>query len=210
MCDRNSSTSKGPMPVPRLKIDDDSKTKIMPSKNKVDVKNINFSQLENLPNEILLKIFNYMNPKIKELLLCGHVSRRIRSVAHDHSFWQNVNLFPKNTVPTGLIQLILEHGCKKLNTCSQISGTLMLNQESQLEFLNTAWNTDSRVVTVLLGSCHNLVQLRLSNVILNHDMISNICQNGQRLKVLKLTHCRRFSECSLCRNNVGWNRESNE
>ena len=158
MCDRNSSTSKGPMPVPRLKIDDDTKTKIMPSENKVDVTNINISQLENLPNEILLKIFNYMNPKIKELILFGQVSRRVRLVAHDHSLWQNVNLFPKNTVPTGLIQLILEHGCKKLNTCSQISGTLMLNQESQLEFLNTAWNTDSRVITVLLGSCHNLEQ----------------------------------------------------
>ena len=176
-----------------------------------NVTKMNFSQLENLPNEILLKIFHFMNPKIKELLLCGHVSRKIRSVAHDHSFWQNVNLFPKNTVPTELLQLILEHGCKRLNTCSQISGTLTLNQESQLEFLNTAWNTDSRVITVLLGSCHNLEQLRLSNVIISHEMISNICQNGQTLKVLKLTDCRKFSECSMCRNLVEiLPRDSNE
>ena len=182
-----------------------------PLMNKVDVKKMNSCQLENLPNEILLKIFHYMNPKIKELLLCGHVSRKIRSVAHDHSFWQNVNLFPKNTVPTELLQLILEHGCKRLNTCSQISGTLTLNQESQLEFLNTAWNTDSWVITVLLGSCHNLEQLRLSNVIISHEMISNICQNGQTLKVLKLTDYRKFSECSMCRNLVEvLPRDSNE
>ena len=88
---------------------------------------------------------------------------------------------------------------------------MTLNQESQLEFLNTAWNTDSRVITVLLGSCHNLEQLRLSNVIISHEMISNICQNGQTLKVLKLTDCRKFSECSMCRNLVEvLPRDSNE
>ena len=202
MSDRDSSTSKGPM-TKRLKIDNNSKTKMKkmvkamsskPMKNKMDDTKVNFSHLENLPNEILLKIFHYMNPKIKELLSFGQVSRRIRSVANDHSFWENVNLFPKNTVPTGLLQLILENGCKRLSTCSQILGTLTLNQESQLKFLNTAWNTDSRVLTVLLGSCNSLEQLRLSNVVLNPDMISSICRNGQTLKVLKMNHCQRFSE----------------
>ena len=201
MSDKGSSTSKEPV-LKRLKIDDDSKIKMKkmitanskPLENKVDVTNMNFSQLENLPNEILLKIFTFMNPKIKELLLFGQVSRRIRSVAHDHLLWQDVNLFPKSTVPSGLLQMILENGCKRLNTCSPIVGTLTLNQESQLEFLNTAWNTDPRVLTLLLASCHSLVYLRLSNVILNRDMISSICyQNGQTLKVLKITHCKRFS-----------------
>ena len=201
MSDKDSSTSKEPV-LKRLRIDDDSEMKMKemtkanskPLKNKVDVTNINFSLLENLPNEILLKIFNYMNPKIKELLLFGQVSRRIRSVAHDHLLWQNVNLFPKSTVPSGLLQMILENGCKRLNTCSPIVGTLTLNQESQLEFLNTAWNTDPRVLNTLLASCRSLVYLRLSNVNLNRDMISSICyQNGQTLKVLKLTHCKRFS-----------------
>jgi hypothetical protein len=158
---------------------------------------VNYSQLENLPNEILLKIVDYMNPKIKELLLFGQVSRRIRSIAHDHSLWQNVNLFPKRIVPTGLLQLILENGCKRINTCSQIVGTLTLNQESQLEFLNS-WNTDPRVLTVLLTSCHSLEQLHLRNVILNHEMISSICyQNGHTLKVLKLAHCKNVSDNTM-------------
>ena len=113
MSDKDSSPSKEPV-LKRLKIDDNSKTKELITanskalKNKVDVTNMNFSQLENLPNEILLKIFNYMNPKIKDLLLFGQVSRRIRSVAHDHLLWQDVNLFPKSTVPSGLLQMILE------------------------------------------------------------------------------------------------------
>ena len=155
---------------------------------------VNYSQLENLPNEILLKIFDYMNPKIKELLLLGQVSRRIRSIAHDQSLWQNMNLFPRRIVPAGLLQLILENGCKRINTFSQIVGTLTINQESQLEFLNS-WNTDARVLTVLLASCHSLEQLHLRNVILNHEIISSICyQNGQTLKVLKLAHCKNVSD----------------
>ena len=111
-----------------------------PLQNKIEGTEVNYSQLENLPNEILLKIFNYINPKIKELLVFGHVSRRIRSVTHDQSLWQNVNLYRagifKNTVPAGLLQLVLENGCRRLYlTCSQIMGTLTLNQESQLEYL---------------------------------------------------------------------------
>ena len=137
----------------------------------MDDTKVNCSQLENLPNEILLRIFDYVNPKIKELLLFGQVSKRIRSVAHDSSLWQNMNLFPRRIVPAGLLQLILENGCKRINTSSQIVGTLTLNQESQLEFLNS-WNTDPRVLTVLLASCHSLEQLHLRNVILNHEMIS--------------------------------------
>ena len=158
---------------------------------------VNYSQLENLPNEILLKIFDYMNPKIKELLLFGQVSRRIRSIAHDQSLWQNVNLFPRRKVPAGLLQLILENGCKRINTFSQIVGTLTINQESQLEFLNS-WNTNPRVLTVLLASCHSLEQLHLRNVILNHEIISSICyQNGRTLKVLKLAHCNFFSDNTM-------------
>ena len=156
----------------------------------MDDTKVNCSQLENLPNEILLRIFDYVNPKIKELLLFGQVSRRIRSVAHDSSLWQNMNLFPRRIVPAGLLQLILENGCKRINTSSQIVGTLTLNQESQLEFLNS-WNTNPRVLTVLLASCHSLEQLHLRNVILNHEMILSICyQNGRTLKVLKLAHCK--------------------
>ena len=40
-----------------------------------------------------------------------------------------------------------------------------------------------------MASCRSLVYLRLTNIILNRDMISSICyQNGQTLKVLKLDH----------------------
>ena len=202
MSDRGPSTVKEPE-TKRLKVDNSSKTKVSEIittnakhlKEKVHKTKVNYSELENLPNEILLKIFNCANPKIKELLVFGQVSRRIRSVAHDQSLWQNVNLFRKDgkrAVPTGLLEVILENGCKRMNICSEIGGSLTLNQESQLEFLNvdSSANIDPKVLTALLASCHSLKQLRLSNVILNQDMISSICyQNGQTLKVLRLAHC---------------------
>ena len=107
MSDEDPSTVKEPV-LKRLKVNNYSRSKMRKmvlglapsigdrrygeSRNMVTV-------MENLPNEILLKIFNYMNPKIKELLLFGHVSRRIRWVSHDRSLWQNLNLLPKNPVP---------------------------------------------------------------------------------------------------------------
>ena len=215
MSERGPSTVKEPE-TKRLKVDNNSKSKVSEIittnaehfKEKVHKTKVKYIGLENLPDEILLKIFNDANPKIKELLVFGQVSRRMRSVAYDQSLWQNVNLFrasyfephvtpnakknPKRVVPTGLLQLILENGCKRMNICSQIEGSLTLNQESLLEFLNLdlSANMDPRILTAILASCHSLRQLRLSNVILNQDMISSIChQNGRTLKVLRLAHC---------------------
>ena len=179
---RDLSTVQEPV-LKRLKVDNDSKRK--DSKIDTIVTKVNYSQLENLPYEILLQIFEQINPKIKELILLSHVCRRMRLVAHDQSLWQNVNLFPKSK-SAGLLKLVLENGCKRLQACSQTVGTLKLNQESRLEFFST-WHTDHRILNVLLKSCHSLKQLHLNSITLSHDMISSICyQNGNTLKVLKL------------------------
>ena len=179
---RDLSTVQEPV-LKRLKVDNDSKRK--DSKIDTIVTKVNYSQLENLPYEILLQIFEQINPKIKELILLSHVCRRMRLVAHDQSLWQNVNLFPKSK-SAGLLKLVLENGCKRLQACSQTVGTLKLNQESRLEFFST-WHTDHKILNVLLKSCHSLKQLHLNSITLNHDMISSICyQNGNTLKVLKL------------------------
>ena len=87
------------------------------------------------------------------------------------------------------LQLMIENGCQRINASGKIIGTLVLNKESQLKFLNTG-STNPRALTVLLSSSYSLEQLYLSNVILNHNMISSICyQNGQTLKVLRLVNC---------------------
>ena len=171
---RDPSIVKEPV-LKRLKVDNDSKRKEM-----IDI----YSYLQNLPNEILLKIFEFIKPKIKELISLSHVCRRLRLVAHDQSFWENINLFPKSQ-SAGLIQMIIEKGCKRMMACSQIVGTLTINEESQLEFFST-WHTNNRILNELLKSCHHLKHLDLNSVILTHDIISSICQNGNTLKILKL------------------------
>ena len=80
----------------RLKIDNNLKivtSNSNPSKEKIEI----HSHLESLPSEILLKIFENIKPKIKELISLSQVCRRLRLIAHDQSFWKNVNLFPKNS-----------------------------------------------------------------------------------------------------------------
>ena len=170
----------------RLKIGDD------------DFQVINTSQLENLPNEILLKIFDYM--KIKDLLRCGQVSRRIRIIAYDQSLWQKVNLHPKEIVPTGLLELILENNCEYLSTYGKIVGKLNLNKASQLKCLIASnligysdHHTNHEVLDILLNSCHTLEKLSLNSVTLNERMIASICiQNGKTLRVLRLNGCNRL------------------
>ena len=162
-----------------------------------DFQVLNTSLLENLPNEILLKIFDYM--KIKDLLICGHVSRRIRIIAHDQSLWQKVNLHPKEIVPTGLLELILENNCEYLSTYGKIVGKLNL-KASQLKCLIASnligysdHHSNHEILDILLGSCHTLEKLSLNSVTLNERMIASICiQNGKTLTVLRLNGCNRL------------------
>ena len=83
----------------------------------------NTSHLENLPNEILMKIFDYM--EIEDLIICGLVSRRIRMIVHDHSLWQKVNAHPKIILPKGLLELIPAALCIVLVTGWVVSGLVM-------------------------------------------------------------------------------------
>ena len=88
-----------------------------------DFQVINTSQLENLPNEILLKIFDYMD--IEDLIICGLVSRRIRMIVHDHSLWQKVDQQSKINLPKGLLELIPAALCIVLVTGWVVSGLVM-------------------------------------------------------------------------------------
>ena len=65
-----------------------------------------------LPNELILKVFSYSEPK--ELISCGQLSKRIRKISHDKSLWQQVNL-SKKIVKTELLEMILDKGCTILN-----------------------------------------------------------------------------------------------
>jgi len=165
----------------RFKVGNDSKTK---------VENNHF---ERLPNEILLKIVDYLH--IADLLRCGQTCRKIRTVVHDESLWKKVNFTSDSLVPTGLLQLVLEHGCEYLNISDQLVGHLTLNQDSKLKFLNLDLNScyidvimyRSKIFAPLMTSCHSLEKLELTDFDINSCLINTICtQNSKTLKVLRL------------------------
>ena len=169
----------------RFKVGNDSKTK---------VENNHF---ERLPDEILLKIVDYLH--IADLLRCGQTCRKIRTVVHDESLWKKVNFTSDSLVPTGLLQLVLEHGCEYLNISDQLVGNLTLNQDSKLKFLNLDLLDScyidvimyrSKMIAPLMTSCHSLEKLQLTNLDLNSSLIKTICtQNSKTLKVLNLNWC---------------------
>ena len=74
---------------------------------------------QDLPDEIILKVLSYSEPK--DLISSGQVSKRLRKISRDNSLWQRVSLAWK-IVKTEFLELILDKGCKSLN----LSGTTIL------------------------------------------------------------------------------------
>ena len=44
--------------------------------------------LQNMPDEILIKVFS--NLEMRELLVCGRVSKKISNLCHDKALWKSV------------------------------------------------------------------------------------------------------------------------
>ena len=135
-----------------------------------------------LPNELILKVFSYSEPK--ELISSGQLSKRIRKISHDKSLWQQVNL-SKKIVKTELLKLILDKGCKSLNLSNSIIlGSLNLDKESQLRNLNLDNCTNIEVLEELLASCYSLEKLEMKYATLGPKMAASIQQNGKTLQLI--------------------------
>jgi len=104
-------------------------------KSKMKRQKMSTFQFEDLPDEVILLTLSFL--EIKDLISCGHVSKRIRNISQDESMWQSMNLYSKN-VPVEFLSMIIERGCKYLNLFkAEINGTeLKLNKPSQLKYLN--------------------------------------------------------------------------
>ena len=137
-----------------------------------------------LPNELILKVFSYSEPK--ELISSGQLSKRIRKISHDKSLWQEVNL-SKKIVKTELLKLILDKECKSLNLSNSIIlGSLSLDKESQLRNLNLDDCTNIEVLEELLASCYSLEKLEMQYATIDPKMAASIRQNGKTLQILNL------------------------
>ena len=79
--------------------------------------------MEDLPNEIILKILELVN--IKDLFQCMAVNKRLRKIAHDQSLWNIMHLTGEaiaDVLPAELLQQIFAKGdliSESLSICLQ-------------------------------------------------------------------------------------------
>ena len=69
-------------------------------------------ELGDFPDEIILKVFASLD--VKDLLNCGQVSKRFRTISHDEFLWERIDLSGQN-VSAAFIQFILDRSCKYLD-----------------------------------------------------------------------------------------------
>ena len=151
---------------------------------------IKMSSFLDLPDELILTVLSYT--ETADLLRCGQVSKRIRTISNDNSLFQTVNLSNKY-LKSDLLATVLNKGCKSLNLSkSFIQGKLSLVQKSQLIKLNLSNCKEKEisygVVEELLASCQSLKRLSLKGLPLTSKRVSRICKNSQTLQELILDY----------------------
>ena len=173
--------------------------------------------LQDLPDEIILKVINYL--QIKDLIRCGDTSKRIRNISRDESLWQKLNTsklsgifstlnlkFQKHNLPIDFLKMVLENGCKYLHLestvlCSPMElgnvtkDKMCLKKVSKLRCLDLKCCMASRdCFEEILISCYSLQKLSITSgffhVLFSQKMIESICyQNSRTLKTLNLRGC---------------------
>ena len=79
--------------------------------------NLDKKKLEDLSDEVILNVLNFL--ELPDLIRCGLVSKRIRSVSFIESLWQKIDISNsdnsrKKIVSTELVKRIINKGCKSL------------------------------------------------------------------------------------------------
>ena len=68
-------------------------------------------KIDDLPDELILHVVSFLN--MKEIIQCGQVSKRIRSICSDETLWLKVNLYNK-IVPVDFLIRLVDNKCKYL------------------------------------------------------------------------------------------------
>ena len=147
---------------------------------------ISLINLQDLPTEVLLKIFNYFDTR--KLIKLAQVSKRIRSICYDETNWRKINLY-KKIIHVTLLEQILENGCKYLSLCeAKLEGNLKLTKDYPLKYLDLCTcKCEISDLNNLVASCDSLEKLSLCFLTIDSEIVKNISLlNGQSLQVLDL------------------------
>ena len=146
-------------------------------------------QLDELPDEVILKIVGFLD--LKELLLCGQVSKRLQAIANDKSLWLKLNFWNRK-VPYDFIEKAAGNGCQYLSLfdCGILNFKGKSEPSLNLKYLNVSNNNGGlQRVQKLVQNCSSLQKLSLAWLELDSDDFQYICQSGQTLQVLDLDEC---------------------
>jgi len=142
-------------------------------------------KLEDLPDEVILKIFSFLD--IKDILRCSQMSKRIRSISNDPSLWQKLNL-SWGTVPYEFIEKANQNGCKYLSmagTGSELIRGDRLEMPLELKYLDLS-QTTKYCNLPMLKNCHSLEKLSMDGCHFSNSTLNHLAQNGKTLKILSL------------------------
>ena len=92
-------------------------------------------QLEDIPDEIILKVLGYL--EVKDLLCIGHVSKSLRAISQDETLWKRISLsWNECLVPAEFLDMVLQNGCKYLDLrYTQVNSNLSPETKSKLRYL---------------------------------------------------------------------------
>ena len=166
------------------------------------------SEIEQLPNEILLKILTYLD--VINILKSGQICKRIREITRNTALWQKTILF-KKIVSFEFVKFVLDSGCKYLSlrySKFRDWGDSELTKNYQLKHLDLTECVTNRIsdgpfidlgeidvnIRKLLNSCNSLQKLALPTIKANKynpDATLNIfkevfLKNGKTLQVLHM------------------------
>lgn len=148
--------------------------------------------MEKIPNEILLKIFSYL--EVQDLGRCAMASKRFHEMAYERRLWQKlpINLFYKE-VPVGFVQHIMKHEIAYINLqwARIIGDSVHFTQQKSLKYLILDFHPQNgrEVKKNLLASCTQLEKLSCHHIKYENDLddiFQCIEQNSGSLKCLQL------------------------
>ena len=130
-------------------------------------KPVSAAKIEDLPNEILLMIFSYLN--LRTLGKCAQLSYRFKSIAYYPTFWETV-VVRNRKIPAGFVKLAITLGCKHLHlegcTIAVIKDSdyviHKLPKDNQVKTLNLREYEAS--CDGLMIACRNLEKVSLSSL----------------------------------------------